>query len=138
MTYDVHDRFWSKVDKSGDCWLWTGSRSNRGYGRFWLNGTLVQATHYAYESEHEPLADGLIVCHSCDEPSCVRPSHLFAGSHQDNVDDKVAKGRHGSQIKTHCKHGHEFTPDNTYIEMPKGARRCRECRRAIDAKRRVA
>lgn len=87
-------RFWSKVDKSGDCWEWAGGLSS-GYGMFWLGGRNVGAHRISWMLEHSTrLPDHTFVCHSCDNPKCVRPSHLFLGTPLDNMNDKLAKGRH--------------------------------------------
>jgi hypothetical protein len=87
MNNDI-DRFWSFVDKSGSCWLWTGSKDKRGYGRF--KG--IGAHRYSMIINGTP-PDNLFVCHHCDVPSCVNPSHLFLGTLQDNNADKTRKGR---------------------------------------------
>lgn len=81
--------FWSRVDKSGDCWLWTGARDGKGYGRL---GNKV-ASRLSWELSHGPIPRGKLVCHKCDNPPCVRPDHLFLGSPADNFYDMVAKGR---------------------------------------------
>jgi hypothetical protein len=104
LSTDDVERFWSKVDKSGECWNWTGGTSGvrgerPGYGRFHAgsraSGTarMVSAHRYAFEIEHGPIPDGLVLCHRCDNQRCVRPSHLFVGTHADNVADMRAKGR---------------------------------------------
>lgn len=88
------ERFWEKVDKSGDCWLWTGSRNEKGYGSFGgADGKLCPAHRKSYELSVGPIPDGLWVLHRCDNPPCVNPAHLFLGDRQANVDDMMAKGR---------------------------------------------
>lgn len=88
-------RFWSKVEKTDGCWNWTAAIrcAKDGYGAFWIGGKHAQAHRVAYELEHGPLPHGSIVAHWCDNPRCVRPSHLFVTDHAGNMADKVAKGR---------------------------------------------
>ena len=86
--------FWAKVNKSGECWIWTGSK-NKGYGmvrRREFAKYQVQAHRYAWYLTHGSWPE-LCVCHRCDNPSCVNPDHLFLGTHQDNFNDMRKKGR---------------------------------------------
>ncbi len=85
-------RFWSKVEKTNDCWLWKGSRATS-YGKLWLNGRDQMAHRFAYSFLVGTIPPGQCVCHRCDEPLCVNPSHLFLGSKKDNSQDAVRKGR---------------------------------------------
>lgn len=91
-------RFWSKVDKTEDCWLWTASKDKDEYGKFKLfrDGKKIdiRAHVFAYQEAHGTITnDILCVCHSCDTPSCVRIDHLFLGTSQDNTKDRNEKGR---------------------------------------------
>jgi hypothetical protein len=87
------DRFWLQVEKSDTCWLWRGSALSNGYGQIAHNRRHRLAHRVAWELAYGPIPDGLWVLHHCDTPRCVRPDHLFVGTHQDNNDDKVRKGR---------------------------------------------
>lgn len=136
------DRFWPKVRRGApdDCWTWLGARLTKGYGLIGVAGDMRGrlAHRVSWEIHNAPIPDGLLVCHHCDNPSCVNPAHLFLGSHSDNLKDMSRKGRHRimnrpaeNRAKTACKHGHPFTPENTmWIERNgRHARRCRTCDR---------
>ncbi len=86
-------RFWAKVEKTADCWLWRGGLNENGYGVFRLNNRTVLSHRVAYELSNGTIPDGLLVCHHCDNPPCMRPDHLFIGTNADNVRDRVEKGR---------------------------------------------
>lgn len=94
----IEARFWAKVHKHpGDgCWVWTASVIRSGYGRFGLQGAgarTVGAHRFSFELANGPIPDGMCICHRCDNPKCVRPSHLFLGSFSDNTRDAINKGR---------------------------------------------
>lgn len=122
------NRFWSKVNRTDTCWLWTAGKNNHGYGTFKLNDKPRKAHRIAYELSVGPIPHGLNVLHHCDNPPCVNPNHLFIGTQEDNVRDMTFKSRHYQQKKTHCPQGHEYSSDNTYI-TPDSTRACRECKR---------
>lgn len=86
-------RFWSKVDKSGDCWLWTTSVSKAGYGFFWFSGRTELAHRMSWRFHFGAIPEGMMICHTCDNPSCVNPNHLFLGTAADNAKDRESKGR---------------------------------------------
>lgn len=92
--------FWAKVHvaNDNDCWTWTGARNAKGYGvkrNAVARGKCenIQAHRMSWLLFNSEIPDGLIICHRCDNPSCVNPAHLFLGTPKDNMDDKIAKGR---------------------------------------------
>lgn len=96
-------RFWRKVNKSGpipshapqlgECWIWTAFCNPVGYGCFSIQKRGIKAHRFSYVVAHGNIPDKMMVCHKCDNPSCVRPSHFFLGDHHDNMRDKRLKGR---------------------------------------------
>jgi len=89
----AEQRFWSKVNKTDICWVWTGCRNKKGYGSFYCKKKI--ASHrYSYIIHNGNIPNGLLVRHTCDNPSCVNPAHLILGTNQDNVNDKMKRGRH--------------------------------------------
>lgn len=105
------ERFWKKVDKSGRCWLWTGWK-NKGYGMVYRGGGDILAHRHAWKLVYGKIPAGKYVCHRCDVKNCVRPSHLFLGTQQDNMDDMRRKGRdnnvRGSAVGTSKLHEHDI------------------------------
>lgn len=104
------ERFWSKVDVRSldECWEWAASLKPVGYGQFHRVVDGKRKTAYAhrvaYEYAHGEVPPGLDVCHACDNPPCVNPLHLFAGSTKDNMDDMYRKGRWRHWVDTGTRH----------------------------------
>ena len=133
-------RLWARVAKTdAGCMEWQGARTTKGYGKTWFQGRTVGAHRVAWIVTHGAIPDGLQVCHSCDNPPCINPAHLFLGTAAENQADKGRKGRARNQnaAKSHCPRRHEFTPENTYIN-PRGSRECRICKRARSTRKAVA
>jgi hypothetical protein len=92
------ERFNKQIKKLDSCWEWQGAKNKQGYGMFSYMGKTLGAHRFS------ALINGIdienkCVCHKCDNPSCVNPNHLFSGTHQDNTNDMVSKGRHGSKTR---------------------------------------
>ena len=98
---NVSERFWPKVQKTPTCWLWTGSKDTQGRGQFWVREKQhsVRAHRVAYELCIGKIPADLFCCHTCDNPSCVKPAHLFLGTQKDNMADCSKKDRtpHGTE-----------------------------------------
>lgn len=141
----LEQRFWAKVDKTGQggelhldgdpCWLWTGAQGGPPTGRYGYiqrgrrGEGLARVHRLSYEWTHGPIPDGLEPDHLCGHTLCVNPAHLEAVTGREN---RLRSSRSISERyaeRTHCKNGHEFTPENTYWMRQRGKayRRCRAC-----------
>lgn len=92
MDMTTEQRFWSKVNKAGDCWEWTGAIAGR-YGQF-SNMGKIPAHRFSWALHFGEIPEGLFVLHHCDNPICVRPDHLFTGTASDNMRDMIRKHGH--------------------------------------------
>jgi hypothetical protein len=106
--------FWKHVQKTNGCWLWIGATLPKGYGYWHVAGRRVYAHRYVWTITFGKIPESLFVCHHCDTPSCVRPSHLFVGTAKDNMTDMWRKGRG----PTGARHGSQTHPES----IPRGQR----------------
>lgn len=123
--------FWEHVDKSGECWIWTGSKHSAGYGSTSVNAKRVYAHRYAYEVLVGPIPEGLVIDHLCRNRLCVRPDHLEPVTLAENT-------RRGATpfgpLHATCKRGHDvLNEENIYVAQ--GGKHCRQCARDRDNQR---
>jgi hypothetical protein len=126
----IEERFWAKVDASGDCWEWTAGRTTMGYGAFKYKHYSL-AHRFAYELLVGPIAGNLVLDHLCRNRICVNPDHLEPVTLEENIRRGVAGKVAGAKerAKTHCPRGHEYSETNTYVVPKTGHRRCKTCHR---------
>jgi len=94
-------RLWKKTDRTETCWVWRGGLTQAGYGTISLERKRLLVHRVSYELARGPISDGLHVLHHCDNPPCLNPDHLFLGTQQDNVADRVSKGRTAAGERQH-------------------------------------
>lgn len=140
-TRTTEERFWEKVDATGDCWEWMSGRNRDGYGQFYPTTTIVAKAHrFAWETLVGLIPKGLEIDHLCRNRTCVNPDHLDVVTHQENCRRGYPLGLVANwrkkRAQTHCVHGHEFTLENTGTNH--GRRFCRACHRASDRTRYLA
>lgn len=128
MTPTELARFAAKVEKTSECWNWTGAKVSAGYGELNISGRPAYAHRLAYEHFVGPIPAGLVIDHLCRNPSCVNPAHLEAVETRENTRRGLAHERLRERAAkiTHCPHGHEYTPENTVLR--RGRRTCVTCR----------
>lgn len=123
----LESRFWPRVGKKrkNQCWLWLHSKNKSGYGKIGVGPTYKLATHVMWFLTHGDWPKkGEMLCHKCDTPACVNPSHLFRGDSFANMQDCVKKKRHVNSKKTTCHKGHSLS--DAY-KTSDGKRICRPC-----------
>jgi hypothetical protein len=131
------EKIFARCKLAGECLEWTGALNDSGgkrnrpaYPMITFDKMRWQGNRLVYMLSKGHLIQKMQVCHTCDNTKCLNPEHLWQGTNQQNVDDKMRKGRHHQKNQTHCKRGHEFTDENTY-KTTRGSRSCRVCLRAL-------
>lgn len=132
----VEERFWSKVNKTETCWMWTDVPGSHGYGQFHFEGSPKLAHRISYQWSNGPIPDLMQIDHACHNEDhscpggkrckhriCVRPSHLEPVTPREN--SRRGQGGRINGSKTHCPHEHEYTPENTRLKQ--GRRYCKTC-----------
>lgn len=120
------------VETATGCWIWQGfiHKPPRNYGETYCRGKKWRTHRLMYRLKHGPIPDGMLVMHTCDNPPCCNPDHLRLGTHLENMRECREKDRYYYANLTHCKRGHEFTPENTGRYYPeKQLRACKACQR---------
>lgn len=125
ITEVIINNFYDRVTKTNTCWIWNGSRLKFGHGNLRVNGKHILAHRFSWIVANNREPENLIL-HTCDNPICVNPEHLYDGTHKQNTVDSVDRKRHYEAAKTHCQYGHEFSLENTYLY--KNSRICKVCR----------
>lgn len=129
VTESLKKRFFAKIEliPFHSCWEWTACKDEKGYGHIGIKRSRPTKAHRVSRVIHNgSIPTGMFVCHSCDNPSCVNPNHLWLGTNKDNIIDASSKRRLREQDQTHCISGHPFSGSNLYTE-PNSKRRCRIC-----------
>lgn len=119
-------RFEAKTIAAGDCLIWTGAKSVTGYGRFKVGQRLYAAHRLALWVATGEMPNDREALHDCDNPSCVNAAHLRWGTHADNMNDAVVRGRRAGRLHTHCPQGHAYQVGNVG---------CSICKKRADAER---
>lgn len=123
----LEERLWPKIDMGAaqgqGCWWWTAYKDRKGYGKISVDSALRSAHRVVYELLIAPIPASMQLDHLCENKSCVSPDHLRVATAQENI---ARRATNGHAHKSHCKRGHQFSPENTYV-TPKGSRQCRAC-----------
>lgn len=114
----IDERLENYVDKTGDCWIWTKNTYKYGYGRLSIGKSKqIRAHRYMYEKTYGVIPNGMNVLHSCDNPRCIKPEHLFLGTQKDNVTDMMKKRRGGYKSFKGEEHSNSKLKDTDIIKI---------------------
>ena len=131
LTFKDACRLWQKIDVRGvdECWPWLASRNHGGYGTFRHNGKTVRVTRLMWAlANGKEMPQGSYACHTCDNPACCNPHHIWEGNPLDNMRDCIAKGRRKVGSPTHCAKGHPYS-EQGFVWLTSGKRKYRDCTR---------
>jgi len=133
----VKERLLEKVVAGPNgCIVWVGAKDRSGYGRINVKERARLAHRISYQHLVGEIPDGLELDHLCRNPSCINPNHLEPVTRKVNTDRGLCAETHRKRFaaQTHCKHGHEYTPENTYRAPKTGKRHCKTCARLASQK----
>lgn len=119
LSVELIEKFWnnSRINTADPnvCWEWNNKRRPAGYGMFYFRGKWFSAHRISFQIVKGDIPDGLFVCHSCDNKSCINPAHLFLGTNRDNILDAVKKGIHGKNLHRGTRHYRSLVQETDII-----------------------
>lgn len=121
-------RFFSRFDQTAGCWEWKGYLDDKGYGRFKMKNKTIRAHRASLLVHGIDLKDNHVL-HHCDNARCVNPEHLYVGTNDDNVNDRIERRRYPNMNKEKCIKGHALSGSNLYVQRKTGYRYCIECQK---------
>ncbi len=125
---ELKNRFNKNIKKTKTCWVWLGSTDTYGYGRITINYVVFKAHRLSYMIFKGIIKPNYLICHTCDNPLCVNPDHLFEGTPKQNTLDCIKKHRNHNQSKTKCKNNHKYMKETIYWQFNKKTnKKCRVC-----------
>ena len=122
------DKFKSKFDLASNCWNWNKSTCRKGYGRFYARQRWWTASRISFVIYKGKIDYGKLVLHTCDNPPCVNPKHLYLGNEKDNANDCVNRNRNPLSNKSHCKNGHLLSGMNCGVYKSNNGNKYRRCK----------